>query len=303
MSKLIYLDLNVFTYMQYPRDFCVEKDKSFYTLIQKLKGKYDIPYSQIHIFDLLKSSKEDLLKKDLLFMGQISNNRIIGEHKETNELILDEFPPEQCYKDTKRIMENDPKNLSIEFPPFSFSVDMNKLEADSFYSEFLSANNGEMNSEKLAEFLENQFEEFMDRPQMYKKLRENSQTILNSIDISKLNAIELKHFTNLRPMLECWMDLDVNNLEKNFIQAVRQYIKASNKEFDELSKKEQIQCSYHLLALHPIFRDTIKNKTKNMVSNMVNDSSHLYFASTAKYFVSEDNTLVKKVNLFIRYLQ
>lgn len=300
MNNIIYLDLNVISYMQFPRD--KYEDKLFYNIILDLKKKYCFPYSQAHIFDLLKGSNEEYTKRDLSFMGKISDNKIIGAHRETNELILNELPPEECYKISKKMADNKPDTPSIYLFPFNFQVDMNQIKSDNFYYDYLSYNNGNMESESLMEYLSDKYEEFMNRPQMYKKFRENVLTILDNIDTSKLNSKENELFINLRPMLECWLDMDENSLEKSFISAIRQFMKASNKDFDKLSKKEQIEFSYHLLAIHPRFRDKIKNNAKNAVNNMVYDSSHLYYASRAKYFVTEDSTFVKKGNFVYNML-
>ncbi|MFB7158602.1 hypothetical protein [Lysinibacillus sp. NPDC056232] len=302
MTKIIYLDLNVFTYLQSPREKYKVADKLFYDLVQKLKGKYCFPYSQVHIFDLLKGSNEEYTKKDLLFIGKISDDKIIGPDMENNELILDDFPPEECYKISKEMERNEPDFPPINVLPFNFQVDMSQIKSDDFYYEYLSCNNGIMDSKSLERYMEDKYKDFMDKPQMYKKIREDILDILDRIDISQLNSTEKQLIENVRPMIACWFDVDEESLENNFVSAVKQYMKVSNIEFDLLSKQEQIQYSYHLLAIHPNFKDKIKNSAKNVVSNMVRDSSHLFYASKAKYFVTEDGTLVKKGNFIYKVL-
>lgn len=302
MANIIYLDLNVFSYMQFPREKKKVEDKLFYDTILHLKKRYCFPYSQAHIFDLLKGSNEEYTKKDLSFIGRISDNKIIGEHKETNELIIDVFPPEKCYEISKEITKNKPDTPDINIFTLQFQVDMGQIKSDHFYYDYLISHNGIMESESLIDYLGEKYEEFMHQPQMYKKFRESALTILDTIDTSKLDPNTYELFIALRPMLECLMDMDEKSLEKSFISAVSQFMKASNKEFNKLSKKEQIEFSYHLLAIHPRFQDKIKNNSKNVVNNMVYDSIHLYYASGTKYFVTEDNTLVKKGNFIYSVL-
>jgi hypothetical protein len=55
----------------------------------------------------------------------------------------------------------------------------------------------------------------------------------------------------------------------------------------------KIYKSFCLLDYSPLFKE--KFNKKNKPSNARRDSDHVYFANQAKYFITEDNNLYKKI--------
>ena len=53
---------------------------------------------------------------------------------------------------------------------------------------------------------------------------------------------------------------------------------------------------YVLLDMHPLFKKEKLKKKKNTLDNIIRDGNHCYYASKAKYFVSEDEGVRKKVS-------
>lgn len=53
---------------------------------------------------------------------------------------------------------------------------------------------------------------------------------------------------------------------------------------------------YVLLDMHPLFKKEKLKKKKNTLDNIIRDGNHCYYASKAKYFVSEDGGVRKKVS-------
>ena len=56
---------------------------------------------------------------------------------------------------------------------------------------------------------------------------------------------------------------------------------------------------YALLDMHPFFREKLKNN-KNTLDNIVRDGTHCFYASKARYFISEDEGTREKTKLIYK---
>jgi len=68
-----------------------------------------------------------------------------------------------------------------------------------------------------------------------------------------------------------------------------------------ISKAQLLIQGYTLLDMHPLFYDKLK-KRKNTLNNIIHDGTHVYYASEAKCFVSEDAHTRKKAKFIYNAL-
>lgn len=60
-----------------------------------------------------------------------------------------------------------------------------------------------------------------------------------------------------------------------------------------------ISSAYSMLDFHPLFRERLK-KNKNTLSNITRDSKIIFYASSSKYFVTEDASCLEKANFIFK---
>ena len=65
------------------------------------------------------------------------------------------------------------------------------------------------------------------------------------------------------------------------------------------SREQLLKEGYLLLDFHPLFNDKLK-KGKNTLDNIVRDGNHCFYASKAKYFVSEDEKTRRKTSFMYK---
>lgn len=144
-----------------------------------------------------------------------------------------------------------------------------------------------MDYDKFFEYLVSLYENVFSESSFYKKFRKY---------ISKLNSSDLLHkncdvlISHMWPFIDSFTFSDVNSLSNSWDSIVSRFLSFSCPNVP-LSRKF-IQ-GYNLLDFHPLFHDRLK-KNKNTLSNIVRDGLHCFYASQAKYFVSEDNATRKK---------
>ena len=99
------------------------------------------------------------------------------------------------------------------------------------------------------------------------------------------------------PFLDSFKD-DESTLLKKWSTIANRWFSFNNKEprMDLLLTQ-----GYSLLDMHPLFKEKLK-KGKNTLDNIIRDGNHCFYASGAKYFISEDvNTRKKTAFLYQAY--
>lgn len=302
--ETIYLDLNVFNYMRTPRnDKNHDNDILFEALVSKLKKKYCFPYSQAHIFDLLRSTNEVYTNDDLNYINKISNKTIIGEHKENNELVLNEIDSHYVYDLSKKNSNGViPPTYSIFNPNPSFKVDMDKLDNENVLYEYLRENNGMYSPITIANYLKSIYDETLEGKTIYNKVKKNIKNIINSVQESNLNSEQIQYYNLMKPILEFVLETNIEDMEKNFLEAVRSFFKATKKDFDSFPLNEKFLFCYCFLDLNPKLADQIKKNGKNVLVNIIRDGTHVFYASKSKYFVTEDRHSIQKIRFLYKVL-
>ncbi|MDQ7084075.1 MAG: hypothetical protein Q9M36_03710 [Sulfurovum sp.] len=81
-------------------------------------------------------------------------------------------------------------------------------------------------------------------------------------------------------------------MKNNFNKTMISFLSIDNRVIEDLTMGAKIDLAYSVLDFNQNFRDKIKNKNKP--SNMLRDMKHLYFATEAKYYITEDDMTYKK---------
>ena len=305
MKKYIYLDWNVYKYIKTPR--LEEKDKAGHdiamkALVEKLSEKYCFPYSEGHIKDAANKYNRQMVISDFESAEKVNHQECIGFRYLGTQLVFDtqkkpmiEFFDEYIKNETipSTAVKNH-ENIT------AFSVDMSKISIDHPLYDFLQSNNGIMDSKKLDSYLDSMFDELFTGTALYKKLRAyveklNTQDMLNQTMSFDARLMLDRYLYFMIPFLDASSDNE-EELMKKWPDIVYRYLKMSkpNPPIDM-----QLIQGYTLLDMHPLFRETLKNK-KNTLDNIVRDGTHCFYASKAQYFVSEDVMTRKKINFIYK---
>lgn len=276
--------------------FDAVKFKSF---MQDLKSKYVFPASEGHLKDLAAKFKEENwphVEKDILFLNEISESSMLGVLPDeslmpVNANIKDEF---------KKILNEREVEPEFSIKGESCQVDMGKLSQENLFRPFLEKNNGVLDVSVMDSFL-NMMWDSIDDPDFYKLLRKEVESLHKTIPGQ--NTIinqESPYFRRIEPFLDIGKINDPEELEEKFEEILSSFLAIDGRTLNTLTKGQKIQNAYLLLDFSPLFRDKINKK--NRPSNMDRDLKNLFFASDAKYYVTEDDATYKKSKFVARLL-
>ncbi len=292
MKKYIYLDWNVIQYMKHEKvvegKFDAVKFKSF---MQGLKRKYVFPASEGHLKDLAATFKEENwphIEKDISFLDEISESLMLG-------VLPDEslMPVKANIKDEfKKILNERKVELDFSVKGDSYHVDMGKLPPENLFRPFLEKNNGVLDASVMDAFL-NMMWDSIDDPDFYKLLRKEVESLHKIIPAQDtiINQ-ESPYFKRIEPFLDIGRINDAEELEEKFEGILSSFLAIDGRVLNNLTKGQKIQNAYLLLDFSPLFRDKVNKK--NRPGNMDRDLKNLFFASDAKYYVTEDDATYKK---------
>ncbi len=299
MKNYIYLDWNVIQYMKHNTITSSFDAVKFNEFINELAEKYSIPASNAHLRDLASSFNENnknYIEEDIDFLRKISKGLMLGVSP--NELPI---PIEaDVSSEFEKIISEKNIDLGINIVGGSYEVDMGKLSKDSLFRPFLEKSGGALNANVMEDFIRMIWES-IDDPEMYKKFRhevsnlkssfENNQTILNN---------ESPYFKKIETFLDFF---EINNeyyLLENFSKIQESFLAIDGRKLAALTKWQKIENAYSLLDFHPLFKEKINKKNKP--GNVHRDLNHFFFASDAKYFVTEDDSTYRKSRFVARAL-
>ncbi len=301
-AKYIYLDWNVIKYMKEPRLNKGELDKEFKDTVFKLKKKYKFPYSFAHIKDRANRYSEeyyDQVKEDFEFAETV-NDTICVEIDRDRPILVKETM-QTCFNEYLSKLSEEISSIDGSFP-FTFNVNMDKIDETHPMYEFLRERNGEISSKGMEEFLQGLYSAIFQDNRKYKKLRDyvNNFDFEHAID-QEYSFGELIYFDKLLyhmfPFLDSFKD-DESTLLKKWSRIANHWFSLNN---TELRMDLLLIQGYSLLDMHPLFKEKLK-KGKNTLDNIIRDGNHCFYASRAKYFISEDeNTRIKTAFLYRAY--
>ena len=294
--------------MSSPRSDKGNIDIDMLNMVKKLKSKYIFPYSEGHIKDRSSRFKAEYraeVEKDLEFVKTITDDYLLISRSQIpdvnirqKEIIIVKKPMLEYFDAYIKMPKTESAKADrMEFE--DFTVDMSAVATDHPLYEYLKENGGRVTPSGLNDFVNGLLDYIFDDINVYKRLRSYIKTldvekILNQPMecMARLQADRLLYY--MAPMIE-YKDDDEKALAGKWKGICERWFSMNGKPcFEELIKQ-----GYTLLDLHPLFNDKMK-KGKNTLDNIVRDGSHCYYASNAKYFVSEDDRTRKKADFMYR---
>lgn len=269
------------------KDFDAALFKEF---ISELSSTYIFPASEGHLRDLASSSKENnqYIEEDISFLKEITKGFMLGVNPDESLTPVEA----DIYSEFKKIQLNTPSRPEIKVAGGSYRIDMEKLSKDSLFRPFLEKSSGILNSSVMDSFI-NMMQESISTPETYKKFRtevsnlkssfSNNETILNK---------ESPYFKKLEEIIDYFEISNADTLLERFPKIQESFLAIDGRKLGDLTKGQKIENAYLLLDFHPLFRDKINKKNKP--ENMFRDLKHFFFASDARYYVTEDDSSYKK---------
>lgn len=293
----IYLDWNVVKYMKEHRsDNKSNTDEYFTALIFDLekKGKYSFPYSVAHIKDRVNKYNPNycnLVLSDLKFFSLLNKSMCLGTIDSLNKLVcvkkdMGIFFDEYITKPKRAPNINDSLNESI-----NVKVDLKQLDKQCPLYNIAERNSGIITPHVMTKYLIELYQTIFVSSEPYKNFRDYIQrmNICNNNQQIKETKNGKKLFEHLSPFFAT-KDYGEEQLKKCWKKVCKKWFSLNS----ELPTKEQLLIQgYVLLDFHPLFSEKLK-ANKNTLDNIIRDSSHVYYASEAEYFISEDKNTRKK---------
>ena len=299
LKQYIYLDWNVIQYIKHETVNKKFNAPEFKKLIEELSKIYIFPISEGHLCDLSSGVTEDKIKyidEDLIFIKAISKGFMLGV--DSNEDII----PIQADigAEFNNIQRPKKYNIEINVTGESYSVDMEKLSKSSLFRPLLEENNGLMDASVMTSFLDLMWES-NDDPIFYKKFREEFSSLKSTFEKNDtiLNQSS-EYFSKLSSLLEFCSIKELDVLREKFNNIMISFLSINNRKLGNLTKGQKIELVYMLLDFHPLFRDKVNKK--NRPTNIDRDCKNLFFASNAKYYVTEDDATYKKSSFVVKVL-
>lgn len=299
MKNYIYLDWNV---IQYIKHETVNKNldaKKFKEHINALSKIYVFPISEGHLRDLSSGYSIDnkYITEDLTFIKQLSNNLMLGV-ADAEKIVP--VTADASVEFSKIIEEVQPE-LDIKVTGDAVKIDMEKLPINSLFRASLEKNNNTLSTQTMSDFIEEMWE-LRDDPDFYKKFREETSKIKTAF--KKSNTVlnqQTDYFERLSSFLNFFSITDPDELKDKFNDILISFLSIDGRNLNSLTKGEKIEIAYGLLDIHPLFRDKITKK--NRPGNLGRDIKHLFFASDAKYYITEDDATYKKSAFIAKVLK
>jgi hypothetical protein len=299
-KEYIYLDWNIFQNMKHSYHDNNTEAKELEKLISKLSKKYFFPYSGVHLEDLVVSTEKNsnFILEDLSYLKNISNGFLIGRIKElNNELRIEKFSVLKAYKQIKENYEFE-KSIKINFntPQFDpIEIELSQMNKDNLFYNLLKNNKGIFDSKIFNDFIENLIEN-INNSGFINKFRKNVMELKQAFKNTHNSILDQNsiYFENIEDFLTCTQITNKESFQKDFNKYLKSFFLATEYHNGEnMPLDYRIYKSFCLLDYSSLFKE--KFKKKNKPSNARRDSSHLYFASKAKYFITEDKNLYEKV--------
>lgn len=298
----IYLDWNVVKYMKNPRkDMHQREDEYFAAKIFDLskKGEYLFPYSEAHIKDRANKYKPENyrdISKDLLFFEFLNHSQCLGTIDEMDTLGISKRSILEFFEEYIQECKRSPSDEELLVNSFSMDVDMDKIDTSNPLYDLLKPKNGYCSQRDMMEFMVKMYQTIFNDTSQYKKLRDYVPSVsmdLNDLTQNGQQSVYKKAlYEHLNPFMES-REYDIDELRKQWKSICESWFSLNHTL--PLKKSQLLIQGYTLLDMHPLFGEKLK-KNKNTLDNIIRDGNHVYYASEADFFVSEDETTRKKTS-------
>ena len=300
-KKYIYLDWNVFKYIKEPRTENEELDKSVKEIVIRTRSKYVYPFSEAHLRDRVHKYKPEHREKvedDLSFVEDISGGYCLAYRPDKRWIQPIKWPITEVFEQVMS-SQNKPLDLSAVYPDMMpFEVNNNELEMDELLSEFLSEEKVVLDRNSMGEFVERIFWGCFDSKATYNTVRKQEWQRRQSKEERCINDVYFNITQKkLEKLISCYETTDVEFIIENWKNAIIDAISIHYPK-QEISGEGLISCAYCMLDWHPMFRDKLGKK--NTFSNIVRDAKHVWYASQAHMFVTEDEHTRKKCEVLYK---
>lgn len=301
--KYIYLDWNVYFYMEYPRQNDKGKiDEAMKELVMSLKDEYFFPYSEGHIQDLsskFDESKRGYIKTDIAFAETINNQWCAGggSTEKAIKIAFQKKPMIDFFNEHIKRSNPTVEDLLNGMGDINFSefdVDMSKVLKDHPLYEAMKANGGKMSSEILKKMLVDSYPNMFSNSGLYKQMRNYVDKVnLNNLNqpMQFVDRIEADRELYYQKFFYDCLDDDEKTLQGKWASVVKRYFSRNG---GNVPLEEQLIQGYSLLDMHPLFHDKLKKN--NTLDNIRRDGIHCFYASKADYLVSEDEKTRQKIS-------
>jgi len=296
----IYLDWNVIQYMKHQTKTNSIDGKAFYDLVKKLSKRYVFPVSEGHLKDLAAGSTKtsrNIISQDLNFLKDISDGFVLGVDPNESLIPTNQVDIVTFFDSVANKQDGEP---SFNVIGDTYQVDMVSLPKDDLLRPFLESNNGILDASVMQNFLANIWQ-LRDDPNFYKEFRNGVAKLKEKfIKTDTILNQESDSFNKIIPFLDFLGIDDENVLERKFDETLKAFLAIGGRNINNMKTGEKIQVAYMLLDFHPRFRDKVNKK--NRPSNIGRDLKNFFFASQAKYYVTEDKATLKKAAFVSKYL-
>ena len=307
-GRYILLDWNVIQYLKNPR-----KDKNDLDVdclnIRNFIKKYEFPFCEAHLQDLARSNpklNKEAVQGDLHFLEQLSRRVAIGWDANNDICFKADCSPFDLFNN---IIQNKAQELNItpDIVPSSISkIDMQRIDASHPLRAMLEKTDGVIGPGIFSDWLNNLYDRILNENIDYKKIRDYVKKELNQI-IAKSSCLDSQgiacweiYIEHMTPFADSLVIQDEEELATIWKRCIEKWLHMNNEV--EIPFGLLITTAYSMLDFHPLFSEKLKNK-KNTIGNIVRDSKTIYYASYAKYFVTEDKACHEKSKFLFQAFQ
>jgi hypothetical protein len=300
LKEYVYFDWNVIKYAKQPR--AGKSDADLLPTITRLSKRYHIPYSEAHLRDLASGHSEENKhhsERDLKFLAKLTGSRAIVFVREENtgaELLA--IRSRNIEADFSAILQTvkSEEGTTVDFAIGSkegVPIELLLLDGDDIFLAGLRDNGGKFDASLMRHILAMLWENRND-PGVYKRLRRQAQKIVEHVEARPTALIKdfPVMYAEMLPFFKYLSLEERDEIQKVFLSALSAFAKFSGRNYQKLTLGAKLELAYSLLDFHPLFAEKISKK--NRPSNQLRDIKHLYSASEAKFFVTEDRSSLEK---------
>lgn len=299
-KEYIYFDWNVVKYAKQPR--LGKSDDALLPIITRLAKRYDIPYSEAHLRDLASGHSEEnkhYSDQDLKFLATLTGSKAIvfvrEEETGAEWLAIQSRNIEADFSailQTVSFEEAAKVDFAVDITE-GISIELSLLEKDDIFLAALKDNEGKLDASVMRSILTMLWENKND-PEFYKRLRRQAQRVVENIEARPTALINdfPRVYAEVLPFFKYLSMEERDDIQKVFPSALSAFAKFSGRDFQKLALGARLELAYDLLDFQPLFAEKISKK--NRPSNQLRDMKHLYSASEAKFFVTEDRSSLEK---------
>jgi hypothetical protein len=248
-----------------------------------------------HIKDRANNYKEeyyDKVKEDFTFAETINDRFCLGI-MDDGSLVMVQKSMQKCF-DEYVVEPASDLWIKEEYLTNAFRVDMDKMDCSHPMYEFLKEHGGIYSASNMETFLHEIYTLIFQDVNKYKQLRDYIIKIDFNRDFDQMYSLSDQIKLNLLlyhmfPFLDSFND-DEEKLMKKWPRIAERWFLLNN---TTLPRDLLLIQGYTLLDMHPLFSDKLK-KNKNTLDNIIRDGNHCFYASNARYFISEDEYTRKK---------